>query len=154
VNIAPATTEIYVRRAFAQMREVADGVGDEKVNQRPFGAGTNAISGLIVHCCEVSEFWLGHVALGRPSRRDRDSEFSRTATVAELHQIIDAARDGTLADVRSLDAGEGRDEGGRQFLPDGDGSDAGVVLHVLEELFQHLGHMEITADAVKAGRRS
>ena len=38
----------------------------------------------------------------------------------------------------------------RQFLPGGDESDDSLVLHVLEELFQHLGHMEITADVLLA----
>lgn len=28
--------------------------------------------------------------------------------------------------------------------------DASVVIHVLEELYQHLGHMELTADALRA----
>ncbi len=28
-----------------------------------------------------------------------------------------------------------------------------VLLHVLEELFQHLGHMEITRDALVTGQR-
>ena len=36
----------------------------------------------------------------------------------------------------------------RAFLPGGDRSDAALVLHVFEELFQHLGHMEVTADAL------
>jgi len=150
VELAPSTAEIYVRHALAQMLEVAERVGDEKVNERPFGPDTNAVAALIIHCCEVSEFWLGHVALGRPSRRNRDSEFSRTATVRELHQFVDDALVTTVADIRSLEAGKGQDEGGRQFLEGGDGSDAAVVVHVLEELFQHLGHMEIAADSFRA----
>ena len=36
----------------------------------------------------------------------------------------------------------------RVFLPGDDHSDAALVLHVFEELFQHLGHMQVTADAV------
>jgi hypothetical protein len=46
-------------------------------------------------------------------------------------------------------AGEGNDlHGGREHLLDGDESDAAAVLHVLEEIHQHLGHMELTADAL------
>jgi hypothetical protein len=63
--------------------------------------------------------------------------------------MVEEARARTLADVATLEAGEGSDEGGRQFLHDGDTSDAAVVLHVLEELFQHLGHMELAADALR-----
>ena len=39
-----------------------------------------------------------------------------------------------------------------RFLLDGDTSDASVVLHVLEELYQHLGHIELTADALVGPR--
>ncbi len=139
-----------MRLAFTQILQVADRVGDDRVNTRPLGPQTNAVAPLIIHCCEVAEFWLGHVALGRPSVRDRTSEFARTATLAELRERVDNAVVQTMADIRSLDAGEGRDEGGRQFLEAGDGSDAAVVIHVLEELFQHLGHMELAADAFAA----
>lgn len=148
MELTPATTEVYLRRAFARMLEVADRLGDSSVNQRPLGPDTNAVAALILHCCGVAEFWLGHVALGRPSTRARDSEFSRTATVSELHDLVGAALLRLVADVGQLELGEGRDEGGRQFLHDGDTSDASVVLHVLEELYQHLGHMEIAADAL------
>ena len=37
----------------------------------------------------------------------------------------------------------------RDFMPGADRTDGALVLHVLEELFQHLGHMEVTADAVE-----
>ncbi|MEJ7584057.1 MAG: DinB family protein [Acidimicrobiales bacterium] len=153
MQLTPSTAEIYLRHAFGQMLRVAERVGDERVNERPLGSDTNAIAALIIHCCSVSDFWFGHVALGHPNRRDREAEFSRTATVAELHQIVDDAVSTALTDIRALEAGEGKDEGGRQFLPGGDGSDGAVVLHVLEECFQHLGHMELAADALRADRR-
>jgi hypothetical protein len=90
------------------------------------------------------------VALGRPSQRDRDGEFSRTATVAELHDLVGATLASARRDLDALEAGQGQDAGGRQFLPGADVSDASVVLHVLEELYQHLGHMELTADVLLA----
>lgn len=142
------TIEVYLRHAFGQMLDVADRVGEPLVNQRPHGEDTNAVGALIVHCCAVSEFWLGHVALGEPTERERQSEFSATATLAELHAMVEAAIGRSIELVERLEAGEGTDEGGRQFLPGGDTSDAAVVLHVLEELYQHLGHMELAADAL------
>ena len=148
MELSSATAEVYLRHAFRQMLGIADRLGDGLVNARPLGPQTNAVAALIIHCCEVCEFWLGHVALGRPTRRDRDSEFSRTATLAELRELVAAAQAQTMADIRSLEAGQGCDAGGRQFLQDGDTSDAAVVLHVLEELYQHLGHMELAADAL------
>jgi uncharacterized damage-inducible protein DinB len=148
VDLTVKTADVYITHAFRQMLEVAERLGDDRVNERPLGAKTNAVAALIIHCCEVSEFWLGHVALGRESRRNRDEEFSRTASVAQLRALVEASRAQTLADIARLEAGEGSDEGGRQFLHAGDTSDASVVLHVLEEFFQHLGQMELAADAL------
>jgi hypothetical protein len=142
------TAGVYLSKAFGQMLEVAERLGDDRVNERPLGPATNAVAALIIHCCEVSEFWLGHVALGRQSRRNRESEFSLTAGVVELRKRVAGSLAQTMADLASLEAGDGSDEEGRQFLPNGDTSDAAVVLHVLEEFFQHLGHMELAADAL------
>jgi uncharacterized damage-inducible protein DinB len=150
MELAAPTAEIYVRYACAQMHAVIDRLDDEQVNVAPFGPTTNSVAGLIVHSCGVGEFWLGHVGLGRESARDRDREFTATRTVRELHDALDAALIQISADIRSLDGGEASDRyaAGRQFLEEGDGTDAALVVHVIEELFQHLGHMDITADAL------
>ena len=150
MELEARTAEIYVRLAFKQMLEVADRLGDAKVNKRPPGPETNAVAGLITHCCGVSEFWLGHVGLGRPSTRDRDAEFTRTATVLELHADVEASLARISADLERICAGEtsGEHQALRETLEYSDVSDAALVLHVVEELFQHLGQMELTADAL------
>lgn len=148
MELTPATTMVYVRRAFTQMGEAIDRLGEPLINERPHGPDTNAVAALVVHCCGVAEFWLGHVALGRPSIRAREEEFSTTATVEELHRLIATTIEQIGSDLVRLDAGAGTDEGGRVFLPESDLSDASVVLHVIEELYQHLGHMELAVDAL------
>jgi len=143
------TAELYMRHAFGQMLGVADRLGDERVNDRPLGHATNAVAALIIHSCAVTEFWIGHVALGRPTDRDRESEFSSTATVAQLHALVDETLAQVSEDLAAMDEGRVQaDRTGRQFLEGGDGSDGAIVLHVLEELYQHLGHMELAADAL------
>jgi uncharacterized damage-inducible protein DinB len=156
MELTASTADTYVRWAYEQILDVADRLGDTLVNERPPGPATNTVTHLITHCCGVSEFWLGHVGLGRPSARDRDSEFTATATVAELHALVEGTVAQITADLRSLDAGEASATNfdGRQFLQDGDDSDASLVLHVLEELYQHLGQMELTADAFGAPPRT
>ncbi|MEZ5177080.1 MAG: hypothetical protein R2746_02040 [Acidimicrobiales bacterium] len=67
-----------------------------------------------------------------------------------MHERVAATVAQSLADIEALEAGSGVDEGGRVFLPGEDRSDASVVIHVLEELYQHLGHMELAADALTA----
>ncbi len=149
MELERGTAELYVRHAFTQMLDVADRLGDTKVNQRPLGMGTNAVAALVIHCCELTEFWLGHVGVGRASDRDRESEFSRTATVAELHVAVEVTLAQVGEDLERIGGGTAPGESAlRQFLLGGDESDGALVLHVLEELFQHLGHMEIAADAL------
>lgn len=151
MDLPPGTASGYVRLAFDQMLAVADRLGDAKVNERPIGPDTNAVAPIVVHCCGVAEFWLGHVGLGRESHRDREAEFSRTATVAELHALVDATRRQIDADLGALEAGApSAYAADRQLLTVADETDASLVLHVIEELFQHLGHCEIAADALTA----
>jgi hypothetical protein len=150
VDLERGTAELYMRHAFGQMLDVADRLGDGRVNDRPLGADTNAVAALVIHCCAVTEFWIGHVALGRPTTRDRESEFSSTATVAELHTLVASTLAQVNEDLTAIDEGRTQpDRTGRQFLEGGDQSDGAIVLHVLEELYQHLGHVELAADALK-----
>ncbi len=131
------------------MLSVAERVGEPNINRRPLGPTTNAIGALIVHCCAVTEFWLGHVALRRPSNRDRDAEFSTEAPLDDLHRRVQACVATALTDLDRIAAGEGGgDSAAREFLPGTDRSDVAVVLYVLKELFQHLGHIELAADAL------
>ncbi len=92
---------------------------------------------------------MEHVGLGRPVERDRDREFETTATVAELRDLLAMTSDRLTALGVELDAGPTAiDHEWRASLNGGDVSDGSLVLHVFEELFQHLGHLELTADAL------
>src|SRR5215831_6417719 len=105
MELERGTAELYLRHAFGQMLGVADRLGDERVNERPLGPDTNAVAALIVHCCAVTEFWIGHVALGRPTARDRESEFSTTATVPELHVMVESTLARVAEDLTAMDGG-------------------------------------------------
>lgn len=151
MELTTATVCIYFDHAFRGIHRVLDRLDDSSVNQRPHGPSTNSVAALVVHCCGMAPFWLEHVGLGLPTDRDRDAEFVAEATIGELRDAIDELRArceellGRLETSASATYHERRVE-----LPGGDRSDASVVLHVLEELYQHLGHMEITADALTA----
>jgi uncharacterized damage-inducible protein DinB len=150
VELTASTAAVYLRLALRQMRALVERMDDGQLNERPPGPATNSVAALVTHCHGVCEFWLGHVGLGRPSTRDRDGEFTAVATAGELHGLIDAMEAQVVADVERLDAGGASDTNreGRQFLEAGDASDAALVVHVIEELFQHLGQMELTADVL------
>lgn len=148
MELAPQTAVRYLDVGFDRLQAVVDRVGDPKLNERPITDHTNSISALVAHCCGVAEFWLGHVGLGRPSHRDRPAELVHEATVGELHALLAVARAKAADDVMTLVSRSVPGHPDRQHLVDE--TDAALVLHVLEELFQHVGHAEITADALLA----
>ena len=149
MDLGSETISVYLRHAFAGMNRVLDRLDDELVNVRADGWGTNSVAGLIVHCCELAPSWFAIPGLGREGDRDRDAEFAARATVAELRDRIAMAVDLTCGLAEEFAGGPtATDHPLRDFMPGADRSDGALVLHVLEELFQHLGHMEVTADAL------
>ena len=149
MELSPEVAFPYIEHAYRQMQGVVDRLGDGRMTVKPHGESTNTASALVAHSLGVLEFWLGHVALDRPTQRDRDSEFVAELTVAEAHERIEAGLTQAAADLRAMAAAD-HDERNSPWahdLPGGTG-DASLVLHVLEEAYQHLGHLELTADAL------
>ncbi len=152
IPLDATTIRLYLRHAFTGMERVLDRLDDDLVNQIPGAWGTNTPAGLIVHCCELAPSWFEVPGLGREGVRDREAEFAAQATVAELRTRIAATVERTDALAEELVAGPSAgDHPLRDFMPGADRSDGALVLHVLEELFQHLGHLEVTADALAGG---
>jgi uncharacterized damage-inducible protein DinB len=149
MDLAPATAARYLQLGFEGLLAVAEGLGDDRANERPLGPTTNSVAALAVHCCGVAEYWLGHVGLGRASDRDRDWEFISTATIDELRARIERTLAQAWADLEALAAGEGSSVNADERTHLVDRTDAGLVLHVIEEVFQHLGHAELAADALR-----
>ena len=151
MQLRPETIAIYFRQALSNMESALDRFDDTSVNIAPHGVKTTSAAGLIVHSLAAAQFWMQDVGLGEAMERDRESEFVAEATVAELRSLLVAAKE-QLADLAfRLEQGPTAvDHEVRLFLHEDDGSDGSVVLHTFEELFQHLGHLELTADAVGA----
>jgi hypothetical protein len=126
VELTSKTAYTYLRHAFAGLGEVVDQLGDDRVNVAPPGPATNSAASLVVHCCGVTKFWLGHVALGRPSTRDRDAEFSATATVAELQSLMTATAAQAKDDLIAMGRGPTSDPSTRPPLWDDEPSDASL----------------------------
>lgn len=149
MELSGETVAVYARQALTGMDRALDRFDDETVNRLPHGDETNSGAALITHACASAVFWFEHVGLGRDSDRDRDSEFTAESTVAELRLLLDRTADRLAVVAVELDAlAAPVDSELRAFLHGGDTSDGSLVLHALEELFQHLGHLELTADAL------
>lgn len=149
MELTAATIRHYLVHVFTGIEQVLARMDDETVNRRPEGWGTNSVAGLVVHCCELAPSWFATPGLGRETVRDRESEFTTEATVDELRRRVAESMARCHALAADFVAGPtAQDHEYRAFLPGGDRSDAALVLHVFVELFQHLGHMEVTADAL------
>ena len=152
MDFGAATIKHYFGVVFAGMGKVLDRLDDESVNARPEPWGTNSVAGLVTHCCALAPSWFETAGLGREGERDRESEFTTTSTIADLRSLIDETVAALEPLVDEFLAGPtALDHELRVFLPGDDHSDPALILHVFEELFQHLGHMEVTADAVARG---
>jgi hypothetical protein len=137
-----------VDRHLDRMAATAAGLGDELVNYTPDLPGANSPYQIVVHCCGMIEWWTRSAILGRPVARDRDAEFAASGTVSEMLRRVETIRAQLLRGLATIDLDaplEGDPSDHYVGTPVG-ASARGVLLHVLEELAQHHGHLELTRD--------
>jgi Protein of unknown function (DUF664) len=146
----------FAGNALDGMCRIAVELGDDLANRRPQIPGANTPYALVIHCLGVANYWVGALVAGRQVRRDRDAEFVAGGPVAQLGPLVERGKAQLAADVATaVDAAPlraqpaGGYEGPPQPLTQG-----GVLLHVLEELCQHHGQMEIIRDALRAQFRA
>ena len=128
-------------------------LGDDLVNERVDGG--NSAFALVAHVVGVMARWGRTVNRGIVVPRDRDAEFTAAGTVEEALALLAAGRAALHEDVAAAapdqppanpPTGRDRDEPGLR-------SQGGVLLHVYEELAQHLGQLEVTRDVLLAHHR-
>jgi len=131
------------------MLEIAESLGDDRVNVVPDLPGGNSAYQLVFHCCGMLEWWTRESILGQPVGRDRAAEFTATGTVAQLRSRVEQVIAQLADDLPQidLDARLRGPYGNYEGTPIAR-SARGALLHVLEELAQHHGHLEITRDVV------
>jgi uncharacterized damage-inducible protein DinB len=143
---------LFCDRAVREMGEILLTLGDQLANERPDLPGANSPYAILNHCLGVTEYWIGAVVLGRPDHRDRDAEFTATGPVAPLIERSREAMARLHDDVADLDL-EVPVEGvpAKPWMaPDRPFTRRAALAHVLEELVQHHGHMELTRDILLA----
>lgn len=140
----------YCLLKLDQLTALVVALGDDLANTRPALAGANSPVAILVHCCGMMRRWSSSVNLGVPVPRDRDAEFEARMPVAKAAQLAAATRAAFEADVRRTrldDPPAAVPPGRADFWT---GTCHGVLLHVLEELSQHLGQAELTRDILTA----
>ncbi|MFZ3393207.1 DinB family protein [Rhodococcus sp. 7Tela_A2] len=136
----------FVDRAFDGMLSASTKLGDAGANTVPPLPGANSVWAITYHCCALVEFWVGHIVLGRESNRDRESEFGASGTVAELARMVAEQRTRLAEDLAAVDPAARLAHAVPEKYRGDVVSVDGVLLHVLEELAQHHGQIEITRD--------
>ena len=139
-------------RALDAYGEVVARLGDDLVNARLDGVpGTNSAFALVTHIAGMAAYWGSTVNRGLEVPRDRDAEFTATGTVAQALDLLQKVRarlhaDAHAASPSELPANPARHENGSTD----DATQGEVLLHVYEELAQHLGQLEVTRDVLIA----
>ncbi len=145
----------FVDQALDEMVRIVRELGDETASTRPQLPGANSPYAILTHCLGVMEFWGGYMVANRPIERDRDAEFRAAGRVDDLVERTAAARDRLEADIAAGDpsAPPRHDPVYREDADTPIGkTQGGVLMHILRELTQHLGQMEVSRDVLLAGR--
>ncbi len=150
MTIAPEAFLPFIIEALDGMVAIAEGLGDERVNLRPDLPNTNSPYAILTHCVGMTTYWLGSVLCGRPSTRDRDSEFYARGTVADIRQAVKELQTQVRQDIARVQGDQPLGHlldlhGYTQYHTQGD-----VLLHCYTELAQHRGQMELTRDILLA----
>jgi hypothetical protein len=150
--VAAADYLWFAELALGEMTRIVSELGDDLANRRPSLAGANSPYAILTHCLGVLEYWAGATVAGRSIARDRDAEFTARGDVATLCRRAEDARNRLRKDLSGLDPWS-TPGSVRPDLADPvpySETKGAVLLHILEELFQHLGQMEITRDMLLA----
>ena len=142
----------FIDEALAAMVRIVEELGDDGANDRPALPGANSPYAILTHCLGVVEYWGGHVVAGRRIERDRAAEFLARGPVAGLVDRAARVRRQLGADLAALESSarpRGTIDAADAELPIGR-TQGGAALHILEELTQHLGQMELSHDILVA----
>lgn len=133
---------------FDELIDLAAQLSDEAANTTLPVEGSNSVVQILTHCCGVMRRWSSTVNLGVEIPRDRDAEFTAHMSVAEVVALAKAARAGYIADVERTQVNERPANPGRHSNTFWLATQGGVLVHILEEICQHMGHAQITRDVV------
>lgn len=145
----------FCDEALDQYAVLIRDLGDGLVNATIDGVeGSNSGFALVAHVVGVMGYWGRTVNRGIVVPRDRAAEFTATGTVEEALALLDLGRARLHEDVAACDptAAPVNPPTGADLTAYA--TQGVVLLHVYEELAQHLGHLEVTRDVLLGGTRA
>ncbi|WP_238396676.1 DUF664 domain-containing protein [Mycolicibacterium sp. CBMA 234] len=139
---------------FAAMAGILTVLGDDLANRRPDLPGANSCYAIVNHCIGVVDYWAGSFIAGQRIPRDRASEFTATGRVDDLLGRLTALRQrlpgwvevAVTEGIRDRSVADGVRGGTTRAAVLATASPEWTLLHILQDIAQHVGHMEITRD--------
>jgi hypothetical protein len=150
MSIAPEEFGAFMNAAFDGMLQIAEELGDERINQPPNNmANTSTPFVILTHCVGLTRYWVGTVVAGRQIQRNREAELSARGIVADLRQTGRQVQQEIQADVKRVcgDQPSAFPEAVRPHHKEW--TQGHFLLQCHKELAQHHGHMEITRDIMR-----
>jgi hypothetical protein len=138
--------------SLGELRKAVDGCSADDLNRRPIEGDTNPLAVLVTHAMQSTRSWLS-LAIGAPlPERDRDAEF---LAVADDPAAFMSWLDDVSAECRALLEGDVAYEPSatatapwRTYGADEPVTAAWALLHALEHLREHVGHAQLTRQAL------
>jgi hypothetical protein len=142
----------YVKEAL----EALEGIPEKDLNEwKPDGdlADINTFFALATHLAAAGEFWLLHACGGRPTDRDRDSEFIARGSIDDLRARYAV----WLSDSREV-LGELSEEDLGREIGVADRPDRYILgdrlIHAIAHSATHVGHLQIQRQLWDAKQKS
>lgn len=138
---------------FDAIAAVLDDCDDRTVNATPRPGTANSVFALVTHLDGVIADWGGNLVAGEEIARDRAAEFTASGTLAQARELVARMRH-RLPRYVHLALTEGIADRRTISSTRSDAASSTpefVVVHLLRELTQHTGHMQVCRDLV-AGR--
>ncbi|GAA4673685.1 DinB family protein [Gordonia humi] len=145
-----AACTVVVEETLAAIAQVLDDCDDESVNATPVPGTVNSVFALVTHLDGVIADWGGNLVAGEGIPRDRPTEFTAQGTLAQARSILDRMSERLPRYIRlALTAGiEAPGAISSTRVDAASATPEFVVAHLLRELTQHTGHMQICRDVV------
>lgn len=135
---------------FDEITAIVASMSDTEAVRHSGLPGANTPYGILNHVLGMMRRWSSSVNRGIEIPRNREAEFTAVGSVDELLDRAGKTRQAFISDVLAVDFRQAPvqvPEGREIFWTSTTG---GVLLHVFEELCQHLGQLEITRDLLGA----
>lgn len=150
--LTPAAYLAVAREAFAGIEGVLADLDDDTVNHSPLPGTVNTVFALMTHVHGMACYWGGSLIAGERNPRDRATEFQARGAVAEARALLAdlRARLPGWVEIACTDGVRDPHASGTSRADAADVTAEWALQHLLHEIAQHLGHMEICRDLVLA----